>query len=294
MKEELSLVILLSNPAPDELVLKRIEHILKKNINWYTVFYISLKERTTYLICENLLHYHYFWMVPDYLRIVWDTAYIGNIKRNKQLLHYYEIFKNKFSENGIWTMPGNGIMLLCSVFQDMLGVRLLHDIDFFTQKKYLEAIDTLMHSLDFKKIYINDKDRLSNLSQISEYSVLYSKYTFSTYINCDFCCCTKENPALYDWLIDNINHNQTMGYDFMQLIMLYLSADKSWNGHYFANNVKHYTYSRLLDIYLYKKKYANFNIRELLHVVPDGTALIKKMHDIDNALNFFKKEGYLT
>ena len=77
MTEELALEILLSNPILDEIKLKRIEHILKHSVNWKKVFYISLIEKTTFLICKNLLQYHYFWMVPDYLGIVWNTAYIG-------------------------------------------------------------------------------------------------------------------------------------------------------------------------------------------------------------------------
>lgn len=294
MKEELALAILLSNPILDEITLKRIEHILKHPINWFTVFHISLIERTTFFICKNLLQYHYFWSVPDCLGVVWNTAYVGNIKRNEQLLYYYNILQEAFSQKEIVAVPGSGVMLLGSVYQHMLGVRLLHDIDFFTETNCLPSIDEILHSLDFKKIYINDKDFLINSSNIYEHDVLYSKYVNSTYINCDFCSCIKESPALYTFLIDCMKSQRTTDYYFAQLVMLYLSALKSWNGNYYLPNIKHYTYSRLIDLHLYKKLYVGFNVTHLLNSMPNASHLIEKMQDVDECLNFFKKEGYLT
>lgn len=294
MKKELALTILLSNPIPDEITLKRIEHILKQSIDWHTVFRISLTERTTFIICKNLLQYHYFWAVPDCLGLVWNTAYIGNIKRNEQLLYYYYILKRAFSQKGILAIPGSGVMLLCSVYQDMSGVRLLHDIDFFTESKYLPNIDAFLHTLDFKKIYIDDNDFLSNSSDFFGCDVLYSKYVNSTYINCDFCSCIKEDPALYSYLIDCMKSKNLTDYYFTQLVMLYLSAEKSWNGNYYISNVKHFTYSRLIDLHLFKKLYADLNVTHLLNGIPNGSHLNEKIQDVDAALNFFKKEGYLT
>lgn len=294
MKEELALAILLSNPFPDEITLKRIEHILKHPIDWHTVFRISLAERTTYIICKNLLQYHYFWAVPDCLGVVWNTAYIGNIKRNEQLLYYYNILKREFSQKGIVAIPGSGVTLLCSVYKEMSGVRLLHDIDFFTETKYLSQIDDFLYTLDFKKIYINDKDFLSNPSDIFGCDMLYSKYVNSTYINCDFCSYMKENPALYIFLFDCLKSKETTDYYFAQLIMLYLSAEKSWNGNYYTSNIKHYTYSRLLDLHLYKKLNVGFNVTNLLNDMPKGSHINKKIQDVDATLSFFEKEGYLT
>lgn len=293
MKEELALTVLLSNPILNKITLKRIEHILKHQIDWYTVFHISLKERTTFTICKNLLHYHYFWLIPDCLGVVWNAAYVGNIKKNKQLLYYYNILQEAFSRKGIIAIPGNGVMLLCSVYQDMLGVRLLHDIDFFTEKKYLPNIDEILFGLDFKKIYINDKDLLINSSEIYGYDVLYSKYVNFTYINCDFCSCIKENPTLYTFLINCMKNQKTTEYYFAQLVMLYLSVLKSWDGDYYFRNVKHYTYSKLIDLHLYKKLYITFDVEHLLNNIPNASHLIEKIQDVEECLKFFKKEGYL-
>ena len=294
MKEELALTMLLSNPILDKITLKRIEHILKHPIDWCKVFHISLRERTTFIICKNLLHYHYFWLVPDYLGVVWNTAYVGNIKKNKQLLYYYNILQKTFSRKGIAAFPGNGVMLLCSVYQDMLGVRLLHDIDFFTEKNYLPIIDEILFGLDFKKIYFNDKDLLINTSEIYGYDVLYSKYVNFTYINCDFCSCIKENPGLYTFLIYYMKNQNTIDYYFAQLVMLYLSVLKSWDGDYYFQNIKHYTYSKLIDLHLYKKIYITSDVKYLLNKIPNVASLIKKIQDVEECLNFFKKEGYLT
>lgn len=294
MKQELALTVLLSNPVLDEITLKRVEHILKHPIDWHTLFHISLKERTTFIICKNLLQYHYFWLVPDCLGVVWNAAYVGNIKKNKQLLYRYKILQKIFSRKEIVAIPGNGIMLLCSVYQDMLGVRLLHDIDFYTETKYLPNINEILLSLDFKKIYINDKDFLINSSEICGCDVLYSKYANFTYINCDFCSCIKENPTLYTFLIDCMKNQRTRDYYFAQLVMLYLSVLKSWDGDYYSQNIKHYTYSRLIDLHLYKKLYINFNVEHLLNNLPNVSPLIEKIQDVEECLNFFKKEGYLT
>lgn len=294
MKEELALTVLLSNPILDEITLKRIEHILKHSIDWSIVFHISLKERTTFIIFKNLLHYHYFWLVPDCLGVVWNTAYVGNIKKNKQYLCYYNILQKAFSRKGIVAIPGNGIMLLCSVYQNMVGVRLLHDIDFFTETNYLPNIDKILFGLDFKKIYINDKDFLINSCEIYRCNVLYSKYVNFTYINCDFCSCMKETPELYAFLINYMKNQKTTNYYFAQLVMLYLSVLKSWDGDYYFQNIKHYTYSRLIDLHLYKKLYITFNIEPLLNNIPNASCLIEKIQDIEECLNFFKKEGYLT
>lgn len=294
MKEELALTVLLSNPILDEIALKRVEHILKHPIDWHMVFHISLIERTTFIICKNLLQYHYFWLVPDCLGIVWNTAYIGNIKRNKQLLYYYNILQKAFSRKEIIAVPGSGIMLLCSVYQEMLGIRLLHDIDFFTETNYLPNIDEVLFGLDFKKIYINNKDFLINSSNIYGCDVLYSKYVNSTYINCDFCSCIKESPALYSFLIDCMKSQKATDYYSAQLVMLYLSVLKSWDGNYYYPNIKHYTYSRLIDLHLYKKLYVSFNVAYLLNGMSNASSLIEKIQDVDKCLNFFKKEGYLT
>ena len=50
MKNEFTLALLLSNPFLDEVTLKRIEHIIKHSVNWYDVFFISLKQKTTFII----------------------------------------------------------------------------------------------------------------------------------------------------------------------------------------------------------------------------------------------------
>lgn len=293
MKEEMALTILLSNPILDEITLKRIEHILKHAIDWHMVFHISLIERTTFIICKNLLQYHYLWLVPDCLGFVWNAAYVGNIKRNKQLLYYFKILLKAFSQKGIVAIPGSGVMLLCSIYENMLGVRLLHDIDFFTEKKYFPDIGNILFDLNFKKIYINDKDFFINLPDLHEYDVLYSKYINSTYINCDFCSCIKENPALYTFLIDCMKNKKTTDYYSAQLVMLYLAVLKSWNGGYYFKDIRHYTYSRLIDLHLYKKLYVNFNIAYLLNKTSSASNLIQQIQDVDECLNFFKKEGYL-
>lgn len=293
MKKELALTVLLSNPILDEITLKRVEHILKHSVDWSIVFDISLKERTTFIICKNLLYYHYFWLIPDYLGVVWNTAYIGNIKKNKQLLYYYNILQKAFSQKDIVAIPSNGIMLLCSIYQDMLGVRLLHDIDFFTERNYLPNINKILFGLNFKKIYIDDEDPLINSSEIYACNIMYSKYVNFTYINCDFCSCIKENHLLYTFLIDCMKNQKTTNYYFAQLVMLYLSVSKSWNGNYYFQDIKHYTYARLIDLHLYKKLYINFNVEHLLNNMPNVSYLIEKIQDVEKCLDFFKKEGYL-
>lgn len=294
MKEELALTILLSNPILDEITLKRIEHILKHPIDWYTVFRMSLIEKTTFIIFKNLMQYHYLWLLPDSLGVVWNTSYVGNIKRNKQLLNFYYILQEELSHRKIIAVPSSGIMLLCSIYQEMLDVRLLHDIDFFTETNYLPDIDEILFGLNFKKIYINDKDLLINSSGIHEHDVLYSKYVNSTYINVDFCHCFKQNPALYNFLVNSMKNQRTPDYYSAQLFILYLLVLKSWDGSYYFKNIKHYTYSRLIDLHLYKKLFVKFDTTNFFNRIPNALYLIKNIQDVDECLNFFKKEGYLT
>lgn len=294
MNTEQALMVLLSNPVLDEIGLKRIEHILKHSIDWYKVFYISLIEKTTFFIYKNLLQYHYFWSVPNCLISIWETAYWGNTKRNKKLLYYDNILHHIFSCKGITTISGSGIMLLNSVYHNMLGVRQLHDIDFFTQKSFLSDIDIIMHNLDFKKLYINDSDLFSYTTIPNEYSILYSKFVDSMFINCDFCSHITEYPTLYPVLFKYLKNKKTPEYYFSQLIILYISALKSWDGTYYINDIKHYSYSKLIDIHLYKRKYAHSMPQNLLKEIKNISNISETMQDVDKCLTFFEKEGYLT
>lgn len=285
-------MILLSNPSLNKLDLKRIEHILKKSVDWNKVFHLSLSENTTFIIYKNLLQYRYFWLVPDSLRTVWDAAYLGNIRRNKQLLHYTFILEQKFLEQKIIAISGNGIMLLSNIYKDMLGVRFLHDLDFFTEKENLAYIDKILFDLNFKKIYINNHDLLTMPIDIEENDVLYSKFIGSTYINCDFCSGIKDKPDLFKYLINCLKSKGSCDYYTALLVTLYLSAEKSWNNNYYVPNIKHYTYAKLIDLYLFKISISSkiINIDKLSY----RFNLTKMIQDVDLVLDFFKKEGYLS
>lgn len=295
MKEEYALTILLSNPILDSITQKKIEHILKHSVNWKTVFLISLEEKTTFIICKNLLYYRYFWMVPDSLWMVWHAAYIGNSKKNEELLNYYTIVSEKFSKNRIMAIPCSGITLLTTVYADSLGIRILHDIDFVTHKKHLKNIDLILNDFGFKKLYVDDKDILANsLHQTFGYDTLYSKSVNGEYINFDFCYGLEGKNNLFKFLIHAMNcRNKTM-FHVAQLIILYLTAEKSWNGTYFTKQIKKYTYARLIDIHLYKNKFAT---SEILMIFEQKTIAFKINHiikDINTAIEFFRKGAYLT
>lgn len=293
MEKELALVILLSNPALDAIALKRIEHILKTSIDWYVVFRISLKERTSFLLCKNLLQYHYFWMVPDSLGLFWWTAYIGNIKRNEEILYHFNLIKKEFSKRKIAAIPSSGVMLLNEIYQNMPGVRQLHDIDFFTEARHLPSIEKTMDKLGFKKIYINDKDLLMNLPNINTSDVLYSKYIDSFYINCDFCCCLKEHTELYSYLWAFMQDSENKDYYCAQLLMLYLAVDNTWDEQYYSHGIKHYIFSRLLDLHLYKNTHNDLELTYFINRLPNNFHINAIIQGVDYTLNFLKKEGYL-
>lgn len=293
MKDEFALTILLSAPTQNEVTLKRIEHILKQPIDWYKVFRISILERTTFIVCKNILQYRYFWMVPDPLWIIWNASYIGNIKRNETFLLYYNLLKEKFLQETIVAIPSSGIMLLSTIYKDMVGVRLLHDLDFLTAKDNLSSISKILFDLNFKRIYINDRDLLINSHNINESDVLYSKYSDATYINCDFCFDQIANRLPFSYLINSLKDKKSDLYYVMQLIMLYLSAEKSWDGDYYTFNIRHYNYSRLIDIYLYKNNYIKPKMIKLFQETVKHFFLNETILNIDIVLNFFKEEGYL-
>lgn len=294
MKKEYALTILLSNPVLNEISLKRIEHILKHHIDWNQVFLASLLEKTTFIICRNLLQYHYYWLVPEQLWFVWNVAYLGNIEKNKQLLYYYNILKQKFSQKAITAIPGNGIMLLTTIYKNLFGIRLLHDIDFFTEKKYLPAINEIMNSMNFEKIYVDDRDFLRNPANIYGNNVLYSKYIDSAYTNFDFCSGMNENQSLFFSLINCMKKTESAAFYAAELIVLYLSAAKSWNGKYYTSNIKCYTYSKLIDLHLYRKFYITSETKSLFMEIANNFQLNNLIQDVDATLNFFKKERYLT
>ena len=81
-----------------------------------------------------MLQYRYFFLIPDSLWMVWNTAYIGNIRKNQLLLKHYNIIAEELRKNLISAAPTNGIMLITTVYADMIGIRILHDIDFLTEK----------------------------------------------------------------------------------------------------------------------------------------------------------------
>lgn len=294
MNDEYALTLLLSAPVLNKVTLKRIEHILKKAIDWNKVFYISILERTTYIMCKNLLQYRYFWIIPDELWMIWNTSYIGNIKRNQQLLFVYNSLKQEFFQNSILAVPSRGILLLSSIYKNMIGARLLHDLDFFTEKTYLSKIDMVLNKLNFNRIYVNDKDILINVDNIYGKDVLYSKYVDSTYINCDFCSDMEYNRELFEFLIECMKSEESNKFYIAQLIILYLSAEKTWNGSYFISDIKHYTYERLIDLHLYKCIYENSQIIDLFYETVNRFNQNEIVLNVDITLNFFRKEGYLT
>lgn len=291
---EYALATLLSNPTPEEITLKRIEHILKYPIDWNKLFLIALAEKTAFIICNNLLKYHYFWLVPDQLWLFWNAAYMGNIKRNELLLYYYDILTKKFFQKNIFVIPNRGIILLTSIYKEMIGARLLHDLDFMTEKKYLSSIDKVLHNLDFKKIYINDRDFLANSTNMHNNDILYSKYENSTYVNCDFCCGIEENQVLFTFLINYIQEQQEDAFDIVQLMILYMVTAESWNGTYYIPNVKHYTLARLVDLHLFQRLYVNSKKKSTLAQIARQFQLHEMVHEVNISLDFLKREGYLT
>lgn len=293
MKKEYALTILLSTPFPTEITLKRIEHILKSPVNWNEVFSLSLLERTTFFICKNLLQYHYFWSIPDSLWIVWNAAYIGNIKKNEHFICCYNILYQTFVKHNIEAFPVNGTFLLKTIYKDMEGIRLLHDLDFYTEKHYLFNIDKILLDLGYQKIYINDKDFLINSFNPKTNNILYSKYVNSTYINCDFSIGINKENELYNFIIMCMKEENTSDFYIAHLILLYLSAEKTWNGKYIFSDVRQYTYSRLIDLHLYKSLFINFQTYTLFEKVINSFNLSPIIQNVEKALNFFVKEGYL-
>ncbi len=293
MEKEYALTILLSNPFPDEITIKRIEHILKQPVDWNQVFSISFWERTTFIICKNLLKCHYYWMIPDSLWVVWYSAYMGNAQKNEQLLYHFHLLEREFSKKNITAIPSGGVMLLSTICKNMKDIRLLHDIDFITEKTYLPAIDNILNSFEFQKIYIDDKDPLINKEILHGNEYFYSKYIDSCFINCDFCSGIGDKNELFSFLIKCMECKESAIYKAAQLLLLYLTAEKSWDKSYCAPKVKHFVYSRLIDIQLYQKFYAEMELSSKLKEITTCFHLEEITTDINTALNFFEKGGYL-
>lgn len=251
MDKEYVLSILLSNISINKENIKRIEHIIKQEVNWFKVFKITIQERIVFIVYKNLTDNNYLWLVPDDLRFIWRTAYLGNIQYNKQLLEYSQILETYLLQNNIDVYPIKGIVLLH--LHSSYKWRILRDIDFVMDSANVIKLRKALQNKGFQILYFNNEDILLEKKDVDEYSVFFSKYIQNTlYTNCEFCC-KKSNTKLDDFLLKGLKEVDTDFYYISHLIIFYLMAEQSWKGEFHVSGEKKYQVSKLVDVLFYEE-----------------------------------------
>lgn len=252
MEKEYALSILLSDISINKENIKRIEHIIKQEVNWFKVFKITVQERIVFIVYKNLDDNNYLWLVPDDLRFIWRTAYLGNMQYNKQLLEYSKIIETYLLQNNTHVYPIKGIALL-QLHSSAYKWRILRDIDFVVDSANVLELRKALQNKGFQILYLNDEDILLEKKDTDEYSVFFSKYMQNTlYANCEFCC-KKIDTKLGDFLLKGLKEIDTDFYYISHLLIFYFMAEQSWKGEFLFSGEKKYQLSKLVDVLFYEE-----------------------------------------
>lgn len=265
---------------------------MKRTVDWYQVFEFATEERTIYYVCRNLIKYHYFWTVPNNLRNIWHTAYIGNIHRNRKLLAESTRLTAYLNKNSVMVLPTKGISLI-QLMSSITNVRILSDIDYLTSESNMPAISELMKHKGFHAVYIDDADLFSKTRRQNGYDTLFYKPSSLPYHSVDFCYGLDGKEKIFSFLLQNMTEPYTDSFHIAQALLLYLSAYDSWGGHYITADIKHFMLSKLIDIQLYETAFINKERIHALETICRNFNIQVCIDEVRNTLSYYKKGGYL-
>lgn len=289
MDKEYALTILLSNNSINKENIKRIEHIIKQEVNWFKVFKIATEERIVFIVYKNLDDNHYLWLVPDNLRFLWRTAYLGNIQYNKHLLEYSQVIETYLLQNNIHVYPIKGIVLL-QLHSSAFKWRILRDIDFVIDSANVIKLRKTLQNKGFQILYFNDEDILLEKKDTDEYSVFFSKYIQNTlYTNCEFCY-KKIDTELGNFLLKGLKEIGTDFYYISHLLIFYLMAEQSWKGEIFFSGEKKYQLSKLIDVLFYEEICKEKNLACDINYIVNRFSLQDVINNVRKTISYYWKE----
>lgn len=290
MTKEYVLVILLGRIIISDIALKRIERILKGEINWFEVFRISTEERTVFLIYKNLQTFHYLWLLPNELRHIWQTAYLGNAEYNQKLLNNATEIKTYLFDNGIQVLPirGTSLMQMCP---SAMPWRITSDMDFILSPCDLDKLQRLMNNQNAYIAYIDDEDVFLEISKQKK-SIFFAKIIvdiINVYLGYDLCYGLPDKD-IFELLIEGLSRTDKDSEKFYlsHMFILYKSAIDSGKK-YTAAGMKKYSFSRLIDIELFKMCCSEHNILISQEYLGELFHIKQEIQEIQEATNYFLK-----
>lgn len=290
MDKEYALTILLSDNSINKENIKRIEHIIKQEVNWFKVFKIAIQEQIVFIVYKNLNDNNYLWLVPDNLRFIWRTAYLGNIQYNKHLLEYSRTIETYLLQNNIHVYPIKGIVLL-QLYSSAYKWRILRDIDFVIDSTNIIELRTKLQNKGFQILYFNDEDILLEKKDTDGYSVFFSKYIQNTlYANCEFCC-KKIDTKLGNFFLKGLKEVGTNFYYISHLLIFYLIAEQSWKGEMLFSGEKKYQLSKLVDILFYEEICKEKNLICDMNYIINKFSLQDIINNVRKTISYYWKGG---
>lgn len=285
MDKEYALALLLSSYTVNDLLRKRIEHILKKPVNWYKVLDIALQWNTHFLIYRNMLENHYLWMLPSNIKLFWDEAYYGNIKRNNALIKYGKRISKYLLTNNIEVYPIKGVWL-SKTLPVYLYVRPMQDIDYIVSPDNLTKITKLLKRKNLFPLYQNDEDYLikNRPPQSNEFSVLFSKKTLRhnlQFLQIDFCYALTSKVA-FEFILKGLSLPGSSEYYISHLLLLYILVSDVLSKINLEEHILDFKLSRLVDIVALENYCNKLSIPKSFDHVLDELKLKKTVREIRN------------
>lgn len=260
MSKELSLIILLCRCQFDSLLLRRIEHLLKGDIDWYRFMNIAVQSQTVYLTYAALRKLNFLYLLPQTIQNFLATAYFGNHNRNQNLMQAYEQLKIICQHENVPLYPIKGINLLRFVYPD-IGLRYLSDLDFLLPSRYFEQMTQIMQRMKASLLYINNLDLLiaemNHIRSMFFVSILdSSQESIKAYDFSSFCTESDHDQLLFNDMIDCISQSeQTAVFHVAQILLLIISCHEKLCEINLSNDMEHWPLSRLVDIQEYAAHY---------------------------------------
>ncbi|QUI23839.1 nucleotidyltransferase family protein [Vallitalea pronyensis] len=169
-----------------------------KDIDWYNVFNIAIKNKVATLVWYNLMKLKLENKIPHKLERIIYFYYIGTKKRNKAYINDMKKILSILQENNIYSAPLKGGYLIPNMYKDY-GIRTISDVDCLVKRSDVSRIISIMESLnytqgdyDYQSNSIQPIDREKQILWKMNMNNLYpfkkiSKSEYFKFIEVDFC-----------------------------------------------------------------------------------------------------------